>query len=59
MYVLVVWGILNGTMFADSALYKTREKCEDVRKTILEQIKENQNIQKPDAVCINVWAKYV
>ncbi len=59
MYVLVVWGLLNGTMYADSALYKTREKCEETRNVVLEGIKSNPNIREASAVCINVWAKYV
>ena len=54
MYVLVVWAVLNGTTFADTALFKTKERCEAAKEHALEVITQNPAVQKPRGVCINV-----
>ena len=59
MYVLVAWAVLNGQVYADSALYKSKEKCEESKATFFQTIKENPNISKAEAVCINVMEKRI
>lgn len=58
MYVLVAWALLNGQIHADSVLYKSKEKCEENRTQFFEHAKAN-NLQKFDAVCINVMEKRI
>lgn len=54
MYVLVVWGILNGKLHAMAFqnLFQSKEGCEAVKELALEEAK--QTYQKTDAVCMSV-----
>ena len=59
MYVLVAWAVLNGQVFADSALYKSKENCEASKAQFFQTIKENPKVTQADAVCINVMEKRI
>lgn len=54
MYVLVVWGILNGKLHAMAFqnLFYDKAGCEVVKELALEEAK--QNYEKTDAVCMSV-----
>lgn len=56
MYVLVIWAVLNGQLFADSALYKSLERCEESKAQALNMMKQNPNVKEAQGVCMNVLA---
>lgn len=59
MYVLVIWAIANGQVVqADSALYKTKEKCEEVRAEVMSSVSPPPGV-KVGSICIDVFAKRI